>query len=449
MSSQLLTGDNGENDFDFDEWISIHNLDEVKQLFIKHGATTKQSLTLISDQFKALMVDKELFTKSHMIPSIMDAMNKTQKVIKVIISENEQLVINNIKQNLQTLQKLEQEIDNLKDAHSKIQLQTKNEQIKQIEDIQKKITKLFQNIFDAFNIKKETLLKKAEILKNNITQNEEDEKFNSFYKSQQINETRNYLEEQLKNCNNLTSNNNNIKQRKNKIINIGKYTDQKFNEISKSLNNIIYNTNKSMNQNKSTTGNIALKINDKSYQAIMSNINDIITIIDATDKWDPNFKHSSWTIDQNVIKRTRVSGSSAFLQNIVDTGRHIWTFKINNVGDSNNLRFGIWNNKHKPVFDYHIGHNNVNTAYVFCGYAGKLCKHNSAGYNPVDNYGIVCGQNTIIEMDLDFSALSLSFTINDVDYGKAFEIEPAAYRAAVSGGYNHTVIELLQYQNKS
>ena len=46
-------------------------------------------------------------------------------------------------------------------------------------------------------------------------------------------------------------------------------------------------------------------------------------------------------------------------------------------------------------------------------------------------------------MCLDFDSLSLSFIINDIDYGKAFDIKQGEYRAAVSFHYNGDCIELL------
>ena len=70
-----MTSNEGEvaGGFNFNEWISHNGLDSVKNIFIRHNATTPQSLTISCDEFKAVMQDPLLFQQSHMIPKILDA----------------------------------------------------------------------------------------------------------------------------------------------------------------------------------------------------------------------------------------------------------------------------------------------------------------------------------------------------------------------------------------
>ena len=66
-------GKEGEDDFNFDEWITKNELESVKELLIEHGATCPQTLSLNSTEFQSFMSDPKLLTKSYMIPKIMGA----------------------------------------------------------------------------------------------------------------------------------------------------------------------------------------------------------------------------------------------------------------------------------------------------------------------------------------------------------------------------------------
>ena len=73
-NNNLETNTTGEGDFNFNSWITQNGLDEVKDLFEKHGLIKPEYLTIGSNEFKSLMTDPLLYQKSHMMPMIMDAM---------------------------------------------------------------------------------------------------------------------------------------------------------------------------------------------------------------------------------------------------------------------------------------------------------------------------------------------------------------------------------------
>ena len=81
MSSQVVTTTEGENDnqrnnksrFNFEDWINKNDLNKVKELFIKHNATTILTLNLSSLQLQSLMTDPLLLSKPQQIPKIMNA----------------------------------------------------------------------------------------------------------------------------------------------------------------------------------------------------------------------------------------------------------------------------------------------------------------------------------------------------------------------------------------
>ncbi len=62
--SQVATAitDEGE-DFNFDLWISQNNLSDIKNIFVKHKATSLSSLSLTSPALQSVMADQQLFLK--------------------------------------------------------------------------------------------------------------------------------------------------------------------------------------------------------------------------------------------------------------------------------------------------------------------------------------------------------------------------------------------------
>eukprot|EP01084_Bolivina_argentea_P024965 46466_1 len=76
--SQVATAitDEGE-DFNFDSWISQNSLSDIKNIFIKHNATSLSSLSLTSPALQSVMTDQQLLLKhSTKIPLIMIAIQK-------------------------------------------------------------------------------------------------------------------------------------------------------------------------------------------------------------------------------------------------------------------------------------------------------------------------------------------------------------------------------------
>ncbi len=85
MSSQLVSGitdefiDEGET-FNFSNWIIQNDLVSIKDLFVKHEATTLSTLkSLTSPQLQAVM--KELFTQPQNAQMMMKIMNGVQKLL--------------------------------------------------------------------------------------------------------------------------------------------------------------------------------------------------------------------------------------------------------------------------------------------------------------------------------------------------------------------------------
>ncbi len=166
------------------------------------------------------------------------------------------------------------------------------------------------------------------------------------------------------------------------------------------------------------------------------------------DKWDDNNIGKGLTIDGNTIHKKGDGQSSAFLTNVVSEGVHIWKFKANHLTKGNWNPLGIWKiNSGTPII------NGKWIAKANNGYAYRIGAQNKI--NPADcgganggKYGVFCKTNDIIEMIVDFNEKSLSYNVNDVEFGKAFDIEATEYRAAFNCHYNANSITLISYETK-
>ena len=156
------------------------------------------------------------------------------------------------------------------------------------------------------------------------------------------------------------------------------------------------------------------------------------------DKWDKENKALEVEIDENniVTHLSYETATTTFLTEEVDSDIHSWKFKV--VKCTNHrygtMRIGIWDvskNGGKPPFNepfnsfYKFGLNE------FQGYAYYTSNGKKNIFNIYEEWGEKCLEGTIVDMKVDFNELSLSFMINGKDYGKAYDIKPGKYRAAV------------------
>ena len=170
------------------------------------------------------------------------------------------------------------------------------------------------------------------------------------------------------------------------------------------------------------------------------------------DTFDPNHTHKDIKIDENCIRSTSTNyvTVSCYLMNIVKQGIHIWKFKCNNpCTDSEEAdMIGIVSN-HEPYltlheyFDYYAG--GANDAYGFA-MDGRL-NNPETGVGWGGAYGVECKIGDIIEMRIDFKAETLSYKINEKDYGVAFEIQNEEYRAAITLFDMKSCYTLISYQH--
>ena len=147
------------------------------------------------------------------------------------------------------------------------------------------------------------------------------------------------------------------------------------------------------------------------------------------DRFDPNCisRNVEFDASRQIIKHDAICNlTSCYLENIVKFGRQKWKFKILRCTVA--MLIGIvkmHKNEHPPV-DMNFAHNS-------CGYAYNVSDgKRSVGRDVLSTtYGIKCVDGDVVEMNLDFYDLSLSFKVNGKDYGKSHSVEQREYRAAV------------------
>ena len=183
------------------------------------------------------------------------------------------------------------------------------------------------------------------------------------------------------------------------------------------------------------------------------NIPELISLIclayfNDSDEWDTNCKsYGIEFIEDNCIKKIGRGNSTALLTKKISSGHHKWRFRMIKQmhAEENYIDFviGIWNmNISKPQFI-------VNSYFPYLGglafISTKACVTIPDETEESElKYAVKCKPGDIIEMDLNMDDTLLSFKVNDIEYGAAFQVVPdVTYRAAVYLYCDGDIIKLL------
>ena len=137
--------------------------------------------------------------------------------------------------------------------------------------------------------------------------------------------------------------------------------------------------------------------------------------------------------DLTISNTVPYQQGNAFGTIVCDKGMYQWKFKINRI-QMGYIVIGIWRIKEDepPPTDIFFTKGNER-GYGFYLEGEKLSiTHGGKTNKPTEQYGKKCVTGDIVHMILDLYAMTLSFKVNDVDYGAAYDnIKEAKYRAAV------------------
>eukprot|EP01084_Bolivina_argentea_P257893 434582_1 len=174
------------------------------------------------------------------------------------------------------------------------------------------------------------------------------------------------------------------------------------------------------------------------------------------DNWDSIDTSKNIQVDNYCIiyKSDYQFPNSAVLKRKVNSGKHHWRFKIektgNNCSECNCI--GIWKTKTKSQIKFDSDQHFAGFGYGFAYENGLLMDESCWGdydfnedkfYSKENHYGKQCVEKDIIDMYLDMPNLQLSYAINGVFYGKAFDIEDTEYRAVICFDGYEECIQLL------
>ena len=161
------------------------------------------------------------------------------------------------------------------------------------------------------------------------------------------------------------------------------------------------------------------------------------------DAFDSNKLGIYHTLSGNVIRHSvHTRGySTSLLRNMIESGKHVWKFKIKNY--LGYIQIGIWKTTDT--------HKSISRQWFTFGYMGYGYKVNIARIEPGSaRYGARCSKNDIVSMYVDMDELTLRFAINEKDQGIAFmNIDQRRYLAAVMTCEQNDSVELIYYDQLS
>ena len=162
-----------------------------------------------------------------------------------------------------------------------------------------------------------------------------------------------------------------------------------------------------------------------------------------SDEWDPKCIHLSVTLTEKVITNRYEVFTNSYCQRICESGRFKWKFEMRGCKNPNkSFMIGIRMVEGTEIPPLDTFFSCAAKGYGFSALGGVLT--DNEGFAVGRKYGIVCDDGAIIEMILDLDKLILSYVINGIDYGKAFNVKKSKYRAAVYMRSKGSTVTLLQ-----
>eukprot|EP01083_Nonionella_stella_P316879 1151325_1 len=212
-----------EYGFSFDEWVIENELESIKQILIQHKATTLASLSVDAVEFQSVLTDAQLFAKPHMVPKLFKAVYMFKAVIKILVADEEQQVIDSINQNLKAMNHTQQEMEKLRVDHPSSIARINASKLEQLAQSERKVNEIFDSLCDILNDRRQAILHEIDEIKSNAQQNDDDEKEFDMISlcTRTMRNCTHFLKQKQKEYDTFTSTNDNRNERKQKILNIG------------------------------------------------------------------------------------------------------------------------------------------------------------------------------------------------------------------------------------
>ena len=155
-------------------------------------------------------------------------------------------------------------------------------------------------------------------------------------------------------------------------------------------------------------------------------------------EWDTNYISSRMEFikeSNSIIHKIYNNSGCSYLKDTFDSGVHHWKFKIDKVKPTNYWSCTI------GLYAMRKGDPKTNSALYGYGYKFNKGRLTGGGFQP----GIKAKSGDIVEMHCDMNQLGLSFMVNGVDSGLAFEnIDKTVYKVAVNLYEKNDKVTLLE-----
>ena len=154
------------------------------------------------------------------------------------------------------------------------------------------------------------------------------------------------------------------------------------------------------------------------------------------DKWSNSLVHHTISINGTVIKRTnRLGYVSAFLENIVSSGIHVWKFR---VAGGRFVELGIQSMDlpFERTINFGISYQSITRKTYWQRFFPVI--GSGSRYKVKGVY--------LIEMKLNFRKMTLSFSVNDM-FRCALNVHCDEYRVVVTLEDIDTEVEILSYSS--
>eukprot|EP01084_Bolivina_argentea_P006352 12034_1 len=272
----------GNVDFDFNEWIHQNGLKEIKVNLIKYKMTTIDTISTQSAEFRQFMCDPVvLTTKAYLMPKLFAAIDKIAKQSiatsdimskskHIIVTEEENSVLDTLQTKLKELDIFQKTVDRLTKELPQSVHRMKQEKLNQIQRANKKITALFDKLDAALKKSKEKIMNDLNEIKLDIV-NEQ------IMDGNKENDVLTQCTIKLELCHEKleTMHNMQRKERKKQIINIGKEVNRKWNKTKNTLNIDCRNIQQIIDKNNNCVPNIEQIVNIRKYENLLTTNFDI------------------------------------------------------------------------------------------------------------------------------------------------------------------------------
>eukprot|EP00484_Ammonia_sp_Unknown_P022005 CAMPEP_0197035294 /NCGR_PEP_ID=MMETSP1384-20130603/13138_1 /TAXON_ID=29189 /ORGANISM="Ammonia sp." /LENGTH=570 /DNA_ID=CAMNT_0042465339 /DNA_START=29 /DNA_END=1741 /DNA_ORIENTATION=- len=278
----------GEGSFNFDAWLNEHDLSAIEPELVKHGLTTLTALSVSSNEFRSLMADANMMTKAYLIPKLYNAISQLpqpnsvndspmqqQKQLIITLTEEEHTVLDTIRAKLIQHDELQADIDQLAEALPASQHRVQQTKLAQIQRATAKVHHVFhelENELKEAKLKFLAELQRMQVDISNEAQHNDLELLHSC--TRKMNQSKQYLVEQLEACDAKIQNLGNSQRlkRKRDILEIGKQVDAQYhdqhNGALQQIEEICNSTKRVIADNHSAEIEIDFVVDDEKRQSM-------------------------------------------------------------------------------------------------------------------------------------------------------------------------------------